>query len=190
MKVTLEDLLSLGLGERSWLRNMPPTLADVARIVGIEATLRFALHYGGEGAYLPAWHGRDPEAPKKWALTTVVGEEAAIKIVDHFGGGVSFPVAAGFNGRIYRRLLAVAMLEKGATIRDVCQSVGVARTMAYEWKKLFVDPVAIRDRQASRGEQAAKLFKDGCSLNEVQQETGLSEGYLAGIRKKICEETV
>lgn len=145
MGVTVEDLLALRLSDQAWMRQMPPVLGDIARIIGLEATLRLAVHYGGESAYVPVWNGehnasKGEIAPDKWSLSRVIGTEAALKLASSaFGGGVNLVIPSTFHGLAYRRLIAIAMLEKGATIREVCQSVGVARSTAHDWKKTYLD---------------------------------------------------
>ena len=183
MRITIEELLALNLSERAWIRNLPPLLAEMARAIGVEATLRVALHYGGTNMYLPGWASDrtecDVDAPKAWGVTKVIGEEAAIKLADAFSAGFTrtIQVPNSLHGNVYRRLIAVAMFEKGATVRDVCQSVGVSRSRASDWKRDFVDPEVSRARVETHSGyiKAVNLITSGLSRSEVLAQ-GVSNG--------------
>ena len=68
------------------LRNLPQTIQTIAELVGMPATARLVEAFGGTTFPVPVGGNRKKGLMRRAALGQVVGDEAAEKIVRHFGG--------------------------------------------------------------------------------------------------------
>ncbi|AKH36878.1 MULTISPECIES: Mor transcription activator family protein [Nitrosomonas] len=59
---------------------LPSILQEIAELIGLPATLQLVQHYGGVRLYVPKRLSEDH------ILITIVGEIAALKLVERFGG--------------------------------------------------------------------------------------------------------
>lgn len=59
---------------------LPGILQEIAELIGLPATLKLVSHYGGVRLYVPK------RLPADHILITIVGEAAALSLVERFGG--------------------------------------------------------------------------------------------------------
>lgn len=123
----------------SWL---PPLLAEIAGVVGLDAALRLAEKKGGGRITVPA------RAPDGHWLVELLGREAADKLCDHYrevgpegvGRGRNLDLPVGPAGTLVaaqrdarRRVLAA--IEGGMSAEEAARQAGVTRRTAYRAKK-------------------------------------------------------
>lgn len=116
------------------LADLPPSLADLARLIGLSRALALARARPGVRIYVPL----DEATLEDHWLTRLIGFEAAQKMVRHYGGDGHFLVPrawraalAARNRGIVRAYLAGASqralaLEHGLTERQICGIVAAA----------------------------------------------------------------
>ncbi len=138
MAITINDLLKLNLDERTWMRNLPHSLAEMMRVIGLEKTLKIALHYGGGSLFVPGlpWLERGNTSP----LIELVGVDAVYKL-NHYlcldGTGSNFLIPACLHGRTWRRLRFLSLIGDGLPEREAAQLLGISRSTLYHWKKTY-----------------------------------------------------
>lgn len=103
----------------AWL---PPVLAEIAEITGIDAALALAEHAGGLRRYCPTPDRLDDA---HW-LVAACGREAAALVAQRFGGTMlEIPLGpAGNNRKLAKRIRD--MIAAGASSNDIAQATGVA----------------------------------------------------------------
>lgn len=138
MGTNIEELLAFGLDERTWIRNLPHSLADLVRLIGLEPTLRLALHYGGGTAVIPKGSSLASGRPLEGVLS-IVGEDAAAILCERFGP-MNMLIPACLHGRLTRRLRWLSLIKNGLSEREAAQRIGISRTTHYEWKRLYLEP--------------------------------------------------
>lgn len=116
---------------------LPPLLAEIAEVAGLDAALALAEARGGSRITIPAY----PRADHWFAQT--VGMEAAKQISDHFrvgnsGAVVELPVGpSGAQAATRRRI--DAMLRLGVSADRIAREVRVHRTTVFRRKASMDD---------------------------------------------------
>lgn len=100
----------------SWL---PPTLADIAELAGLDVALRLAEARGGERISVP-----DFVADDHW-LSRLVGRDAALKLSRRYGRTtVEIPRGPTTNNAQMARKVR-EMIDAGATSNEIARATGV-----------------------------------------------------------------
>lgn len=116
---------------------LPPLLAEIAEVAGLDAALALAEARGGSRITIPAY-----PRPDHWFAQTV-GAEAAAKISKHFrvgnsGAVVELPVGpSGAQAATRRRI--DAMLRQGVSADRIAREVRVHRTTVFRRKATMDD---------------------------------------------------
>ncbi len=113
----------------SWL---PSSLAELADVIGLDATLKLADEWGGTRRYFPA------HAPDGHWLVECIGREAADKLCAHLCVGlnndmgleISLPLGPKGSFNAIRRRLRAA-LEQGMTAAEAARYAGMTERSAY-----------------------------------------------------------
>lgn len=121
-------IAKFGLSEKDTMRNLPPMFCDIARVTNLKTALLIAERLAGQQYYLP-------DNIERWELAELIGEEHALKLLDHFGGSryIEFPAALG--NTTMTRLKGIRMLECGASLSAVAGELKVSRSAVKAWKK-------------------------------------------------------
>lgn len=141
---------------------LPPLLAEIAEVAGLDAALAIAEARGGQKVYIPT---PDRVGPTHW-LAEVVGLDAARKLGARFGScHLELPFGPAASVRRLRGRIA-RMIAEGASSNTIAAACGVTfRTVT-------------RHRTRARGDDAqGDLFQDGGHLS-----TALSRRRLRMIR--------
>lgn len=144
MGTNIDELLALGLSERTWIRNLPASLADLVRLIGVEPTLRLALRFGGAQVHIPKSPYRFNQqtgSRTPATLVALIGEQATMKLCAEFPR-ISLQLPSCLHGRLLRRLRWLSFMENGMTEREAAQAIGISRSTHYEWKRLYLEPAA------------------------------------------------
>lgn len=98
---------------------LPPILAEIAGIAGIEAARALAREKGGTEVYIPE------RAPDGHWLVQCVGREAADRI-GRVHGDCRLTIPLGGTGRLAEgRKMAAAMLRSGVPNSEIARRVGI-----------------------------------------------------------------
>ena len=104
----------------SWL---PPVLAEIADIAGLDAAMALAEARGGQRVFIPASAG-----PDHWLVRTV-GETAASLICEHYRGGtngetIDVPAGPASSYRKQARKIR-QMIDGGASSNEIVRATGL-----------------------------------------------------------------
>lgn len=100
---------------------LPPLLAEIAEIAGLEAALAMAEARGGQKIYIPS---PDRVGPTHW-LAETVGLDAARKLGARFGSNlIEIPFGPAASVHRLRRRIA-RMIEAGASSNTIAAACGV-----------------------------------------------------------------
>lgn len=108
---------------------LPPLLAEIAEVAGLDAALAVAAARGGSRATIPA-----RPRPDHW-LTQAVGAEAAQQICDHFrvgNSGAVLEIPVGTQAQKQRRI--DEMLREGVSADKIARQLQVHRTTVFRRK--------------------------------------------------------
>ncbi len=132
MKTKPDDIFSLGLSDATLIRHLPQLLADIARLVGVEAAVKIGCQWGGGELYLPVTLTEDK------GVVEVIGLEAATKLATHYGQswGVKLQIPSTM-GRFHRRMTAIKLLKSGCSLREVALTVGMGRSSVQVLRRDF-----------------------------------------------------
>ncbi len=114
---------------------LPPQLADIAGVIGLEAALRIAKLKGGARCYIPARAGED-----HW-LTSIVGRETANRLCAHYrvipgsgtGLGVEITLPRGIHTLAKRRFYELRA--QGVSVARAARECGAHLRTARRWEK-------------------------------------------------------
>lgn len=103
--------------------------AEIAGVIGAEATFRLLMRRGGTEIKMPA----EVEGS---LLEELIGTEAAEALAAHFGAGLEFQLpCANLRGAGGRRALGAAMLLRGASQMQVALACDVHLRTVAAWRK-------------------------------------------------------
>lgn len=128
---TLSEIRAIGLTDEEIQRHLSPMILSIARATTLETAFRFAEEFSSRQIYLP-------NGAEGWKFSEIVGLADAVKIIDLLGGSRMVEIPSVFGNRLFTRLKGIAMLRDGASINDVCMSLGVSRCTVKTWRKNFV----------------------------------------------------
>ncbi|HRM73257.1 MAG TPA: helix-turn-helix domain-containing protein [Paracoccus sp. (in: a-proteobacteria)] len=111
---------------------LPPLLAEIAEVAGLDAALALAAARGGSRITIPA-HPREDH----W-FTRAIGKEAALRLSDHFrvgnsGAVVELPLGPAGIGASTRRRID-ELLRQGVSADRIACTVRVHRTTVFRRK--------------------------------------------------------
>lgn len=123
------------MSRKSW-PDLPPLLAEIAEVAGIDAALAIAEAKGGQEVIIPA-RLRDDH----W-LVPIIGREKAAQICEHFTSGyrrqklsVPFGPKGSYLAERRRRARALAdALSDGATANQMAKAAGVTNRSARRFR--------------------------------------------------------
>jgi hypothetical protein len=128
----------------SWL---PPLLAEIAEVAGLEAALAMADQRGGSRISLPARPG-----PNHW-LVQAVGPEAAKAICKHFRTGASGSGGAVLDlpcrpdlTKLRRAQKVDQLIASGLSADTIARETGAHRTTVFRRKARLQDGAAPSDQ--------------------------------------------
>lgn len=87
-------------------------LDEIAEVIGVDATMRLARHFGGIDLYVPAKVGHDHP------ITVAIGGAAAAQLVEHYHGTVIAIARTGERHHRVRALAATGRLTRKAIARE------------------------------------------------------------------------
>ncbi len=128
----------MGLSEGELLRQMPPRLAEIARLIGVRPAIALSCHFGGSYVYIPG------TLTETCSLVKAVGMGPATVLADFFGRGFSqnILVPVFFKTSMASRLQGIRLLKEGNSIGEVARQVGVARNTVSSWKRTYLEEAA------------------------------------------------
>lgn len=94
------------------MSRLPGIAGTIADVIGLEATVRLLRWRGGCEIAVPV-------RPEGSALAREIGDDAARRMVAHFGPGKLLLPMASVRGAGARRAQALEMLERGASLAEV-----------------------------------------------------------------------
>jgi len=103
---------------------LPGQIVEIAEIAGLQAALTIANARGGNRVYIPATADDD-----HW-LVTLIGRDAANKLMGYYATGVELDMPRGPTGLradTWRRLYR--MIEDGCTSTQITRALGISRDM-------------------------------------------------------------
>ena len=135
--------------------SLPPLLAELADIIGLEATMTLAEHHGGQRIAVPG-----KMKPDHW-LAGLLGFEAATALSAYVTDGnrvhLDIPYGPAWTKADKWRRTA-EMIDKGKSANEIAQALGLTRRAVFDRKKRLAGTTATS--RTGRTNEHPDLFKD------------------------------
>jgi hypothetical protein len=118
---------------------LPPTLAGIAEVIGVDAALRLAAAWPGQRLYVP--EALEPEHP----IAQAIGYEAGLRFVARYAREYMLIPAAVRLQKMRLRAKVLAEVGSGRSAAEVSREYGLHIQTIWKWQA----QQAPDDRQAS-----------------------------------------
>jgi hypothetical protein len=103
------------------MTTLPGLAGDIEALIGLDLTTKLLRAKGGCQINIPHRDRVDGSA-----LAAIIGDDAALAMIDAYGAGAMWLPMASFRGAKRRKADAVRMLRAGASLQDVALACDVA----------------------------------------------------------------
>jgi hypothetical protein len=101
------------------MRNLPKTAKDIVDIIGMNAAMALVRNWPGIPLKVPA--GRRPAGIMMRRLAAVIGKEAALKFIRHYGGEVVVIPRCAVAIRVARDQCIINQYNNGVTAANLAR---------------------------------------------------------------------